>query len=133
MVPINETGGVNDTSYNLQTKSVYTNNTWVNVTNITSSNNFTFTNITAHTVFSYRIRASNIYGFGPFSEEFEIARDLPKLIPPTISENETLIIFNWTQGNKSFDEYRVEFRLANDSYETNTLLCNASNETNCSI
>lgn len=96
----NETGGAAITSYNLQTDTGSNGTTW---TNIASQLDLTFvlTEINAPGVtYQFRVRAENIYGFGPFSDSIAIKTPTAPSatsVPLTVIDKEGNIRISWNR------------------------------------
>jgi hypothetical protein len=89
--------------------------------------------LTGGTTYRFKVRARNIYGFGPWSPELAVlASDLPDqvAIPTvTIGASETAVTVAWTApGDHSapIDEYQVVLRKADGTYVEDTTNCGAA-------
>lgn len=93
--------------------------------------------------YKFKVRASNIYGYGDFSSEFIVeASDMPGKPPiPTVNLVATNIAISWQAPASHFaviDSYEILFKKVDDTFVEELNYCDGSlnlilNSLSCSI
>jgi len=84
----------------------------------TLTNTFTFSGLTGGTLYIFKVRARNVYGYGDFSDEVGIeAVDVPaKIDIATVTLSVTDVIIDWNAPYDHYspiEEYEIRFRASN--------------------
>ena len=93
---------------------------WFDVVNVLDSS-YTFSeNVVPGTVYQFRVRAQNKYGYGPFSLILTTqAANVPaQPLPVTTSTQGANILISWTPpnaGSSAITQYDIEFRIHNSA------------------
>ena len=95
---------------------------------------FTVTSLIGSTTYSFKVRAFNIYGYGEFSDVYQVvASDLPgKPVIPTVSLSGTDVIVSWVEPaphSAEIDSYQILFKKADDSWVENLVSCDGAQST----
>ena len=81
--------------------------------------------------YRFKVRASNIYGYGAFSTEYSLeASDLPgRPEIPTVSLDGTKVLIEWQSPNNHFSQitqYQILFKSATGAFVENLTHCDGS-------
>lgn len=132
-----QTGGTNTIlSYELQ---VYgpTDSNWTSLIggnqNFNTQLTFLQVGLTTGVNYQYRVRASNVYGWGPFSDPATIVADSApaQLSPVTITAENVNVRISWnlpsTTNGSPILKYKVDILQSNGQTYSQSLTCNGSN------
>lgn len=100
-----------------------------------STTNYQITTVSSGEQRKFKIKAKNIFGYGPFSNEVTVTvSEAPgKMDPPVVSipVGTTQVKFEWQDATpisngESITQYKLLLLLSNGSYQEITSLCNAA-------
>lgn len=133
MSTLAETGGtLSIQSYNLQMFDSQT-AAWTELVGETTDFTqltHTETSLTVGQSYRFRVRAKNVHGFGPYSDEFvTVADDVPpKMDPVTTTSNSLVVNIEWnaplTSNGATIDKYSVMIETKLNGFVKESVYCN---------
>ncbi len=95
---------------------------------------YTASSLTGGSTYKFKVKATNIYGYGTFSSELSVTTsDVPsQMSAPTTSLSGTNVVVAWAEpntNNEAIDQYEIQFKKSDGSYVIDSTNCDGADAT----